>query len=679
MLATSCAVFGGDDAAPAGSSTTALSPDSDAGNPDTGNPDTGNPIRHPGDPELQARLDAIEFVEGPCEFEEPATLEPPRCGQVTVPSDWATGDGQVVLQIAVFAGPAGDSAADPVIYLDGGPGSHALDTLRFIDDSIITPLQSRGDVIFFDQRGAGRSEPRLDCPEVTESSRISEDTITEDDDESWDRFLLALTACSDRLRADGIDIGDYNSANNAHDVEAIRSALGYDEWNLYGISYGTRLGLEVMRRHPGPVRTAVLDSVFPPEVDSARDNPGSFLASYNEVVAACSRQPACAAEGDLGDRLTAIAEKYDAEPIRVEVRNFLTDETDDVYVTGDSLVSLVRGSLYSPSQFTDLPEVVAQLEAGDTDGLVQFLNQDRTNEEFFTAGMFYAFECNEEAVFSDEVEVAAAVPDDPFGLNPDGFLYSSNSGPNAFRTCEAYGWGSAPPEANDPVVSDIPSLVMAGHYDPVTPVAWAELAAANLENSHLVVHPDEAHGVSPGDCGMSIVTAFLAAPETTPDTACFAEAPLSFLGPAAEAIELETVTFTSLDVGPTLTILRPADWEVGDLIGDSYRQASFLDPTQLIQIGGPSALGDNLRQFLEEASSITLTAPEARNNVGGRDWLYQTGSSSSQIIDWYQTTVDSTVDNTVIIVIMVSTPDELESNRASILTPALEAITVGSS
>lgn len=139
------------------------------------------------------------------------------------------------------------------------------------------------------------------------------------------------------------------------------------------------------------------------------------------------------------------------------------------------------------------------------------------------------------------------------------------------------------------------------------------------------------------------------------------------------------MTFTSLDVGPTLTILRPADWEVGDLIGDSYRQASFLDPTQLIQIGGPSALGDNLRQFLEEASSITLTAPEARNNVGGRDWLYQTGSSSSQIIDWYQTTVDSTVDNTVIIVIMVSTPDELESNRASILTPALEAITVGSS
>ncbi len=292
-----------------------------------------------------------------------------------------------------------------------------------------------------------------------------------------------------------------------------------------------------------------------------------------------------------------------------------------------------------------------------------------------TAGMFYAFECNEEAVFADEAEVAGAVPADPFDLNPDGFLYSSNSGPNAFRTCEAFGWGSAPPEANEPVVSDIPALVMAGHYDPVTPVSWAEQAAANLENSHLVVHPDDAHGVSPGECGMSIVNAFLAAPQEAPDASCFTADPLSFLGPGAEAIELEEATFSALDVGPTMTILRPVGWEVGDLTGDSYRQASFLDPTQLIQLAGPSALADNLREFVEDTSSTTLSAPEPRNGVGGRDWSYRTGSTSSQTIDWYQTTVD----NAVLIVVMVSTPDELEANRAAILTPALEAITVGTS
>ena len=350
-------------------------------------------------------LETVRFSSGPCQFDMPTDLEA-RCGTVTVPADWATGDGSIELPIAIFLSTAANPAPDPVIYLEGGPGSHTLETLIYSAEDIIEPLVDRGDVIFFDQRGAGLSSPQLVCDEVEETTRRLEDDPSISDAQAESESHDALARCRQRLLDTGVDLTDYNSINNAHDVEAIRRALDYDQWNLYGISYGTKLGLEVLRQHPEAVRTAVLDSVYPPQVDSVRDNPKTFVDSYEAVVAACAREAACAAQGDLALRINQVVAGLDAEPIQVEVQDWIGGITDEVFVTGETVVGVVVGALYSPYRFTDIPEMISELEVGRTDALETYLSQDRSTERFFSDGMFYAIACHEEISFADEDEVA---------------------------------------------------------------------------------------------------------------------------------------------------------------------------------------------------------------------------------------------------------------------------------
>ncbi len=615
------------------------------------------------------------FNPAPCQFDAPAGTEP-RCGTVAVPEDWATGTGTVTLSVAVFPSTADGPAPDPVVYLDGGPGGHSLDAIQFLTADLLEPLQARGEVVFFDQRGVGLSTPALDCTEVTAFTRQAEDDPTMDDDEAISGLGTALSACRQRLAGQGVNLAAYNTINNAHDVDAIRRALGYDTWNLLGISYGTRLGLEVMRQHPDGVRSVVIDSVYPPEVDSTKDNPASFVSAYQAVVAACAQEPACAAAGDLAARYAAVVAALDAKPIQVEVRDFLTAQTDQVWVDGSAIIDVVTQALYSPDQFTDLPELVGELEAGRTDALELFLSQNRTNEAFFSTGMFFAFECNEEIAFADPAAVAAALPPDPFG-HADTFDYASNDGSLAFTSCGAFNGGTTPtpdPSANQPVTSDVPTLVMSGRYDPVTPPAWAEQAAGNLTQAWLVSAPYGAHGISPGECGMSVVRQFLDDPDTVPDATCYDAETLSFLaGPDPTPVELEPVTYAGPDGSATISTVAPKGWSTGGLDGDWVRQSSFLDPTELLQLGGSGGqlLAASIEQFLTETQDVTLSDPETVDGPGG-SWQHRTARTATRAVEWYQ----AERNGSTVLVLLVAAPAEVEALTATVLQPALDKITV---
>lgn len=622
-----------------------------------------------------------DFVSGPCAFDVPpdATVD---CGTVTVPMNWSTGDGEVVLAVALFASTADDPAPDPVIYLEGGPGGHALEPVQYAWEDMIVPLLERGDVILFDQRGAGLSEPRLVCDEVEAYTRQQEDAATVDDDTMENGFHDALSACHDRLIGQGIDLSQFNTINNAHDVEAIRVALGYDQLNLFGISYGTKLGLEMLRQHPGSVRSAVIDSVYPPDVDSVAENPESFLDSYDKVVAACAAETQCAAGGDLGQRLSALAQDLQANPRRIEVKDWITGETDDIYLSGDGLVGLVTQSLYSPSWFIDLPELVSDLEAGNTDVAETFASQIRTTERFFSDGMFFSFTCGEEVALTDPSTVVD--PADPFGLR-DTWDLASNTGTAAFETCDAFPVDVAPELSNQPVTSDVPTLLMAGEYDPVTPVAWAMQAASTLSNSQVVVGPFQSHGVSGGPCGISIVVAFIDDPSAPVDSSCLAEAKLFFLAADAQGTTLEDFSYTDGYAGLVVSGRRPADWMVGSLDGDQYRQQSFLDPTQLFQLVGDDDLSAGIESFLEDNADLTIGPAQPLTGTVGRSypvadlnrtWRKREGRSDGAnpvVVEWFESDIDG---GRTVFVILVAPEAEVEIDLDTIVGPALAAITV---
>ena len=177
------------------------------------------------------------------------------------------------------------------------------------------------DVIFVDQRGTLHADPLLACPEVDQFENDTVDlpmaaasTTTLD--------TAAYQACRDRLAATGVDLASYNTTENAADIADLRVAMGIDSWNVYGVSYGTRLALSLLRDHPEGIKSMVLDSVSPPVnniVDTWWSAPAS---SFKAIFAACEAQPACAAAyPNLAADFTDTVNRLNTTPLVVQTQD----------------------------------------------------------------------------------------------------------------------------------------------------------------------------------------------------------------------------------------------------------------------------------------------------------------------------------------------------------------------
>ena len=213
-----------------------------------------------------------------------------ECGTVAVPENWANpGERTLTISYAVLKALSDHPEPDPVVYLEGGPGGSALGGIAMFADVFAVQRQTR-DIVLFDQRGTQFSSP-LVCSAFTIDDAIESFTTpaaVEDEPESTpEQWPMDLSPSSDaegmmaaarvqvgdrtarcvrELLGKGIDLRQYNSIANANDTVALVNALGYETYNLYGISYGTRLALVLMRDHPEGIRSVVLDSTFPPEI-----------------------------------------------------------------------------------------------------------------------------------------------------------------------------------------------------------------------------------------------------------------------------------------------------------------------------------------------------------------------------------------------------------------------------
>ncbi len=171
-------------------------------------------------------------------------------------------------------------------------------------------------MILFDQRGTGYSPPALDCPETTQASLDQLDKVLTPE-EADNQYNQALTACHDRLTTQGYNLAAYNSAESAADINDLRIALGIQEWNLYGISYGTRLALTTLRDYRQGIRSVVIDSVYPPQASLVTDTPADFARALNLVFDTCAADQTCnSAYPDLKQVLFDTARKLNTTPAK---------------------------------------------------------------------------------------------------------------------------------------------------------------------------------------------------------------------------------------------------------------------------------------------------------------------------------------------------------------------------
>ncbi len=235
------------------------------------------------------------------------------CGTVDVPENHAKPDGnRIKLQVAVMKAKSLSPAADPVIYLHGGPGGQAVPDSTFYD-GLFANFRATRDVILFDQRASGISAQTVTCFD-TLADNFFELAGAIKDDNAPD----PTKTCLDEIAKKGVVLADYNTTQNAYDVRAIMSALGYPTYNIYGVSYGTLLGQEVLRSAPEGVRAAILDSITFPDVPAYDTNGLPLDKAIGALAAQCAADADCNKTfPELDKTIIAAADAFAKSPRQV--------------------------------------------------------------------------------------------------------------------------------------------------------------------------------------------------------------------------------------------------------------------------------------------------------------------------------------------------------------------------
>src|SRR5215216_5979054 len=262
---------------------------------------------------------ASQFTWGPCP-ETPAplpALATARCGQLTVPEHRRRPTGRTIsLSVAIVPAASPQPQPDPIVWLAGGPGDDAIIEIPW---ALAGDLNRDRDVIFMSQRGTFTAQPRLTCPEV---DRFPAETLDQpfDAPETGRAFAQATAECRRRLEALGVDLSAYHTIESANDLADLRLALGIDEWNVFGISYGTDYALTYMRMHPQGIRAVGLDGIFPPPLAGGVAAWTSAGEGLNAVFRACSAQTRCRERyGDIGATFRRLVEHFERHPRTVQV------------------------------------------------------------------------------------------------------------------------------------------------------------------------------------------------------------------------------------------------------------------------------------------------------------------------------------------------------------------------
>jgi pimeloyl-ACP methyl ester carboxylesterase len=459
------------------------------------------PVASAAEPTAAFRPEPCPFIGG-----ELAPQYDIDCGYVTVPErrDRPT-TRTIELAVAIGHTKNPDTHGSPVVFLNGGPGDSAL--VGIADLWGTSTLRDNHDLILFDQRGTGYSRPALPCRELERPPDLNFSMA----DQPASQVRLAMD-CLDGFTSDGIDVTAYTTRENAADVEAIRQALGIDRWSLYGISYGTRLALEVLRDHGSTAEAALLDSPYPPQARPFEDASYRFERALGAVLDACDADADCAsAYPGVGDRLGEIM----SNPERRIDGEFPS-------MPAWYAATILNGALYSAPDISTVPLLVDAIEKGNASFLRDGYNTaELPIPESSAEGMHHSVECHERAFGIDEAAVAADRSTNIRFGSVEGGLWLKRP------VCDA--WGADPPTPGelDPVTSDVPTLILVGRFDPVTPPSYAAETLRTLRNGQVVELPGVGHAVTRTPCGLELRDEFLADPIAPIDRSCVAAMPSS--------------------------------------------------------------------------------------------------------------------------------------------------------
>lgn len=418
-----------------------------------------------------------------------------RCGIYEV---WENRDAKkgrkIPLQVVVLPARGADRLPDPVIYFAGGPGDSSVQEGVYVGQEL-DKLRDRRDILLVDLRGTGKSGG-LFCPELQGTVGVQG---------FLDDFLPTdrIHACRDRLKKE-VDLAWYTSDAAIDDVEEVRVALGYGPANLLGGSYGTRSALVYLRRHPKSVRTATLLGVVAPDERYPLKLARATQEALDGLITECEGDPACRkAFPKLREETDAVLRRVTAEPVRIQLTDPRTGEPFELRLGRFGVAQTLRYMLYSPAGAALVPLQIHLAAQGDWKPLAHSAHFYGGIMTSTSDGFYQSVTCAEDVAFIREEQIAPAVA----GTFLGDFRVRKQQ-----AACEGWPTRDLGPEIQQPVVSDVPVLMISGERDPATPASAAETVVRTLKRGRNLLVADAAHstrGMEGTDCLTDLMVSFI--------------------------------------------------------------------------------------------------------------------------------------------------------------------------
>jgi pimeloyl-ACP methyl ester carboxylesterase len=443
-----------------------------------------------------ARAPAAGLTLSPCVIEHPLrlTVVPAQCGTLTVAENPAEPGGrQIALHVARVAAISRRREADALFVLAGGPGQAASAFYAGVAGSF-GRIQRERDIVLIDQRGTGGSNP-LTCPE--DEDRLYEATGPEVD-ELARRCLAALTPRANPAF--------YTTSLAVADLERVRAALGYEHIDLYGVSYGTRVAQEYLRRFPGRVRALVLDGVVPPQLSIGPDVAPDAERALHGILERCVAAAACRARfADPQHDYQAVRARLARGPVTLSIPDPSGGNARQVQFGPEQLATVLRLGGYSADYAALLPLFLDAGARGDFAALAaQSLLLTRSFEGI-ALGMHNSVVCAEDVPFWGAIDRPRLQA-----------TFMGDAQVDALSAlCRVWPHGPVDPDLHAPLSSAVPTLFLSGGDDPVTPPRYAHLAAAGFSQSRQIVLPGFGHGQLTAPCMDRVLADFISHPQVT--------------------------------------------------------------------------------------------------------------------------------------------------------------------
>ncbi|MCP2028500.1 pimeloyl-ACP methyl ester carboxylesterase/heme/copper-type cytochrome/quinol oxidase subunit 4 [Flavobacterium sp. HSC-32F16] len=434
---------------------------------------------------------------------------------LNVPENWDKPTGKTIkIAVAILKCTSKNIDSNPVVYIEGGPGAGGIEGIW---NWLKHPLRINSDIVLVDVRGTGNSLPKF-CPDLGKQflEILSKNQNSTQDEQ---QKAIAALACKQDLLNREIDINSYNSKSIAKDLNALKRALKYDKWNVYGVSYGTYTAQVYANDFPQDIKSLILDSSISDISMYYNHNTENYMNSLEKVFSACENDPNCNKQyPNLENAYYETIEKLDKKPITIKVDKRIIPSGEFTYNTEDFKIA-IQQSLYQRKLIEVLPLLITEFNKGNKSTLSSLVAAF-SGALRLDYGAYYCVSCNEAIPYNSISE-----------FNKEALNYKKLKGglsfyKSDFLVCDKWNSGV---DKSSKVLNDlsnlstlgVPVLVFSGVFDPITPASNGKTTVGKFKNGFLVNAPISGHAPSFSKIGSEILNQFISNPDQDPDVKGF--------------------------------------------------------------------------------------------------------------------------------------------------------------